>query len=839
MRFAVRVLLFLLAFVIAFTISLGIAGYLLQDRITASTLDFINKNLKTEISVKAIKVSLLRGFPYASVSLTDVEIFEGSIERAPEFEPGLLSISNITIKVSLKGILKNDFDIEKFTISDGWMNLYFDNNEKGNFEIFERDEGTKSSWLFNLDAFVLQNINLSYIDLRTGWIFKGLIEEAKLSGEISNDQLLLDTKVKTSIGVLRQGTFYYVQNKKASLETTFMINDGDIQIWPSQGTLGKSNLNVSGNIGRAIGSKVSIAVSSDNFDIEHLITLLSQHNIKLPPNTKTQGNIGFTLNVDGFSKIEKPYIMNLNFYTNGLKMQLPERPSLAFGKIAGTFNNGKLGMPETSEVNISEFNLTTGQSNVYGTFRVKNLTSPLYHLKVNQNVNLNDITAWGASIPIEKGVVTGNFEALGLISNIDNINLESFENSKFYAQLQLVDIDFEEVGSIPDLKGVSGKLSINNQDISSAKLYGLFFGSHFETDFKATQASAIVFGKQKTSINANITLDSLNTKWLDFATADTQTVDSSTTTWDRIHSISGDIFIDQFVHDRFEATPLSANIYIKGKNLYCNSLLARACDGLITGKLSLTANTLNQRNLIVDLDADGIDISNLFYSFKDFKQEVITSKHIMGELEGSLVFSAPIVNQAVLTDNIEAKGNLKILNGRLMDIKQLNSLSKFIALEELRDIKFSTLENTFTITNGSLIIPEMDINSSAINLKALGRHNFNGNFEYQTQLYLSDIIFRKASQNKGENLEFGEVDDDGSGRVKLYLKIEGNNNDLKVSYDRASAREALKQNLRNEGKLIKDILREEFSFRNTKKTKQDSTVKDSIPTKPKFIIEWD
>ena len=839
MRLAFRVLLFLLSFILAFSISLGIAGYLLQDRITASTLDFINKNLKIPISVKAINVSLLRGFPYASINLSGVEIFEGSIENAPEFEPGLLSISNVTLKVSLKGILKNDFDIEKFTISDGWVNLYFDNKGKGNFEIFEIDSSTNSSWLFNLDAFILHNINLSYIDLRTGWIFKGLIEDAKLSGKISNEQLMLDTKVASSIGVLRQGDFYYIQNKKASLETTFMINESDIQIWPSLGTLGKNKISVSGNIGRTQGTPVSVSVSSDNFDIDHLIAFLSQHNMKLPANTKTQGNIAFNINVEGFTRTEKPYLIKLDFRTNGLQMQFPNRPSLAFGKIAGTFNNGKLGRPETSEISISDFNLSSGQSNVYGTFRVKNLTSPLYHLKVNQSVNLLDIATWGFSVPIEKGTVTGNFEALGLLSNPDNITLESFENSKFYAQLQLIDIDFEKVGSIPDLKGVTGSISINNQDISGANLHGLFFGSKFEAKFKAERASAIIFGKQKSTINANITLDSLNTKWLSFASSSSEKTIEKETTWDRIHSLTGDVFIDKFVHDKFEATPLSANVFVKGKNFYCNSLLARACNGLITGKLSLTVDALNQKHLTADLDADGIDISNLFFSFNDFKQEVVTSKHITGELESSLVFRTSIVNEKIIADSVEAKGSVRILNGRLTDVKQLNSLSRFIAIEELRDIRFSKLENTFIITNGNLIIPEMEINSSALNLMALGTHSFNGNYEYQTQLYLSDVIFRKASQNKSENLEFGEVDDDGSGRVKLYLKIEGNNNDLKVSYDRASAREALKESIRNEGKLFKDLLREEFSFLNTKTTKKDSTAKDTLEKKPKFVIEWD
>ena len=69
MRLALKVFLFILSFVIAITISLAIAGLILEDRIVASTIDTINNQLKAQLKVKQVKVSLIKGFPRALVTL--------------------------------------------------------------------------------------------------------------------------------------------------------------------------------------------------------------------------------------------------------------------------------------------------------------------------------------------------------------------------------------------------------------------------------------------------------------------------------------------------------------------------------------------------------------------------------------------------------------------------------------------------------------------------------------------------------------------------------------------------------------------------------------------------
>lgn len=856
MRLALKVFLFILSFVIAITISLAVAGLILEDRIVASTIDTLNKQLNAQLKVKQVTVSLIKGFPRAVVTLKGVEIFEGSLATPHELEPGLLSIDEVDVGIGLLGVLRKEFNLEQVVLRNGWINLYYDSKGKGNFEIFNSTDQTPSSWILNLDALILDNINVSYIDLRTGWIFKGLLHDTHIGGRLAQQKTLLNIKSSISMGVLRQGSFYYVRNQKASVSTSFLLAEEHIDIMPSSGRLGPSKLNFSGNISLQQGGATWVDISGHDFGVESLVSFLSQHNIAVPSGTKTRGSIAFNLSIRGFTKEEKPYHIAFDFNTSNLEINLPEKPTLMVNLLKGTFTNGSLGKPESSEVDIEDFSLKSGSSTLSGSLKVKNLTSPLYHLKSNQLIYIPDFLNWGVKVPLVDGIVNGTFEALGIIDNLESITLQSFENSKFYSTLDLHRLAFERVGSIPDLKEVTGSVKVSNQDISNAKIEGLLFGSKFEADIQATNATALVFGNSKTSVSTSIVLDSLNTLWLSQIVSPSTPSEPTVSSWDRINSISGDIFIDKLVHNQFEAHPISASFYTKSDNFYCNSFLARTCGGMLTGKFRVTADSVNELSMAAELDADALDINQLFRSFNNFGQTTITSKNLFGELIGSMAISAPLNGKKLDFDRLESTATLRLVNGKLVDLEPLKSLSRFIQVDELMDIKFDALENTLRIKDKVVVIPEMVVNSSALNLSVSGTHSFAGEYQYRVQVLLSDVLFGKASNRKEQNREFGEVIDDGSGRAKLHLKLEGNNDSFKVSYDAASARETFRQNLQQERILLKEILREEFSFLSRSQSDNDSIIvkADSVklinsrqPNAPKkkkeetqkFTIEWD
>jgi hypothetical protein len=156
----------------------------------------------------------------------------------------------------------------------------------------------------------------------------------------------------------------------------------------------------------------------------------------------------------------------------------------------------------------------------------------------------------------------------------------------------------------------------------------------------------------------------------------------------------------------------------------------------------------------------------------------------------------------------------------------LEGLSKFIHVEELRDIKFSTLTNTITIKDESVIIPKMSIQSNALNLEIGGIHYFDNRIEYYFNVFLKDLIAAKWKKRKTED-EFGEfIEEEGGARI--YLKMVGTMDNNKITIDNKGVKDKLKDDMKKENQDFKQIFYEEFGL-----FKNDSTVKKSNLVPPK------
>jgi len=177
------------------------------------------------------------------------------------------------------------------------------------------------------------------------------------------------------------------------------------------------------------------------------------------------------------------------------------------------------------------------------------------------------------------------------------------------------------------------------------------------------------------------------------------------------------------------------------------------------------------------------------------------------------------------------------------------ALSRFIRVGDLNQVKFSTLENQIRIKNQKIIIPDMTVNSNAINIKLSGEHTFENEIDYRVQVLLADLLARRHRESRNPQEQFGDIIDDRQGRTTIFLRITGTIDDPIFRYDTRAVREKIRDDLRQEGQNLRQILREEFGLGRT------DTLPDGTPVQPtqrqieqqeirtrekgKFIIEWE
>ena len=220
-------------------------------------------------------------------------------------------------------------------------------------------------------------------------------------------------------------------------------------------------------------------------------------------------------------------------------------------------------------------------------------------------------------------------------------------------------------------------------------------------------------------------------------------------------------------------------------------------------------------------------------AFNNFNQDFITAKHIKG------IGTAEIQMQATWEPGfifekkkLKVKSHLVIEKGELLQFKPLESLSDYVSLEDLKEVQFSTLENTIEIDNSIISIPTMEIKSSALSVFISGIHTFDQEINYSIKLLLSEIMsskFRKKNTQIKKN-EFGEVEENGKVFNTIYFKMTGNSDDPSISFDGIRFREDVQKGITKERETITNIIKEDILL-NKEQEKQEKG--------QEVIIEWD
>ena len=293
--------------------------------------------------------------------------------------------------------------------------------------------------------------------------------------------------------------------------------------------------------------------------------------------------------------------------------------------------------------------------------------------------------------------------------------------------------------------------------------------------------------------------------------------------------------VNKFIFDKFVARELESTIVYNKKTINILETKFNTCGGSIS--LNTNIEKLQNGSFIgSEIYLDSVDINKLFYSFNNFNQSFILDKNLKGIASGSVMITSSLNSTYdFVWKDLNAKLDFTISKGELNDFEPLEKLSRFVELNELKHLTFNELKNTIFIKNQAIHIPQMDILSSAFNINISGIHNFDNNFTYHMQVLLSEVLSKKQRKRKPES-EFGEIQDDGLGRTRLFLNISGTPENHKVKYDKKKVREKINQDIETEKEVLKEIFKEEFKiFRNKKPLKETNSQSES----KKFIIKWE
>lgn len=816
----------------------GLYAVLRQDKLTGAITRKVNESINTKISYADLRITIFESFPNITVRFIDLLVepspFYDRTQFSNENHDTLLHASSLSLTVSMPSLLTGTVAIKSITARNGEVNLLTDKRGDINYEVFSERKGEgKNVRLKNITA---ENISAVFNDRSSGVRISGRVSLADLGGEIFRTGIYLNTSLNA---VIDSASIEGTTIRDIPVEAGIRMRKSPNSLSVARGSLGIADLkfDITGNVNYS-ASTLNINIEGKKISIASLISRLPDKWKNYTGSFSPVGIIDLNCAITGpYGEEGKPHI-EIRYGLSGGKMSHSASGfrvnNLEFN---GLLTNGDHNSAETFRFTIDNLTAGFGSASVRGSFMLNNLNRPHITMALNGDLDFDDLGRIFRSGYIEDqtGSVSGSIHLSGIIP--DSLNAA---DALPYLKPD-VSLKFKNFGaSLADrrlsITDVNGSLVVKN-DLIADSLSLTYREQHFNVNVVMRRFVPWMSGRPETlEITGNVHTDRLVISTLMPEKHDTVTAKGKPANLfpaDVTASVA--LSADSLIFKDLRAATFSSRLTYKPYVITFGEASAKGLDGSLAGEFMLSKQKDGGYITRTNLEVRDIDIHNTFKTFKNFGQDFIISDNLRGRLTGNMTLLSPLDgNYRLFRKAMVAEAHLLINEGRLVDFAPAESLSSYLDLDELKDISFSRMENDLFINNGTVSIPKMLINSSAVNFTVYGTHGFDGDYSYHARLLLSEVMSRKARERNRGNSSFGQVKVDGSGKATVPLKIECINGKTSVGYDFGQAQDNIKSDIAVEKQTLKGILNEEYGWYET-----DTTRTRPAESKPKFSITWE
>ncbi|HUR31148.1 MAG TPA: AsmA-like C-terminal region-containing protein [Saprospiraceae bacterium] len=255
--------------------------------------------------------------------------------------------------------------------------------------------------------------------------------------------------------------------------------------------------------------------------------------------------------------------------------------------------------------------------------------------------------------------------------------------------------------------------------------------------------------------------------------------------------------VEEFLWNKAKGENIEGEILFAGNKVDFN-LNGKHSQGNVNVKGNLILGTKPVLN--ADWKVKGIEMKDLLTSFENFDQTFITSNNLEGKADIWSQSTIPYDAKGnILAKEIVLRAAIDIKDGKLKDLKTLEDFSKYVHLDDLRDIKFSEFRNYMKIEGGKVFLPVMFLQSNAINMSINGVHSFNQDILYNLKLNAGQAATNKVKKfDPLRKLKQARK----SGWINMYFVLSGTVDNVKYEQDQKQVISSFEQS-----KQLKETLR--------------------------------
>lgn len=846
------------AFIALIIITLLLASLFFSDNIKNGFVKHINARITTEIMVEDISVNLLRHFPQASITFTGVTIKENLpdiiTQRSKE---DLLKAERIYFRFPLIDFFRKNYTITKIELKnvDAHMKIL---KEGANYLLWKNNgnDSTENNFSFQMKSFQLSNVRYRLTNHSKGYFLDIIFQDAEIKGDFANQDYKLEASGTSQLEKLSIDDVEMIGGQKFNFDFGFdVLKNAVFTINQGRFSLDDLHFSAEGIIdNQEEPLYLDLAISGDDIRFESLLNSLPDKLAQNFTNFRSKGQLTFDAFINGhFSPVVNPFIKASFALESGEVSDRKSDTRLKEIFLEGSFENGMQRNMLSSVILINNLSAVSQSGSIKLNGKISNLYRPAVHLNLFADMNPKE---WINLINVD---TLENIDGDALVDIEFNGRIGSAKNESVFRKLTrgnlkgvitANNLNFNFRESPLEYRNINLTMNFNNDNVWVKN----FSGNVSTTDFKVSGYFSnflpwLYSNDEKLLMDARLKAGFMNfDELLQDASSDTDSMYRLKIPQRIVFEVNASVDSMQF--RKFNARDISGTFSLSNQMFYADQISMQTMNGSISAKGYINGQNPDYLTLGSEANIEGVDVNQLFYQMGNFGQSGIEDEN----LEGTITANANFVSRwspslEIDWESLETTANVRVENGELIDYKPMLALSRYIRVSDLKRVRFSTLENQIRIKNQTIYIPDMQINSNAINIRISGEHNFNNEIQYRLQVLLSDLLARENRQNRNSNEELGYIVDDGLGRTTLFLLVTGNIDDPVFKYDRRAAQEKIKEDFIRERQNLKNALRREFTGENFD-TLPDGTLanpserqKEEMEMRQReegeFIIEWD
>jgi hypothetical protein len=816
---------------------------LFKKQITEIVTAEINRSVNATVTFQDANISLLKKFPNATISISDLLIVSDSSFA----NDTLVNIKSIDLKTSLFDVFQKGPNIKSIAIENGFVNLISNREGQTNYTIFRNKEKSieaeatdATNFSLHVDSYQLKDINLQYVDQKSNLHLEIQNINHEGAAQLKGEQIYLQTQSNIDKLSFKMADIIYLNSVSANLKAGLELNLKTMKFTFKENNLKINDLHLSAD-GFIQLNEENIAMNfnfrSNNSEFKGLLSLIPSAYSSSFQDIKTTGDLNFKGNIQGvYNDFEIPKF-NIEIDTKNASFKYPELPKTVQHIFIDTKITNATGKIDDTAIAIKHLGFKIDQDVFSASSNITNLTSnPKIQATLKGTIDLKNISeAYPLSL---KQKLQGNIQAEITTSftrkALENKNFKQISSTGFIA----LDNFFTTTELLPNpIQINTALLNFNQQNFSLNKFEAKTGSSDLKLHGSLHNLYNFIFGDGELHGDFKLSSKFLNVSDL------LSTRDTASTKTDTILSIETlkipakinavlTVNTKNILYDNLLLNDFIGTIKIEDQKVVFEKTNAKMFQGDI-GIEGFVDTKPTPSNFDFAFILKDLDISSSLNSLEFLHSIAPFANAINGKMSSSFKMHGGLDNN-LLPDLQSISGNaLANLDVDKLDPKKskvLNLIDTKLSFIDLSKLDLKNIKTQFSVDNGTVQFKPFKIASyDGIPLQMSGTHNFNNQIDYKIKMDLPASYFGNSVSSLISNLSDS---DQNNMKVPVTLSIGGLVNRPSIKTDMKSAASKLTKKIakRQKEKLVNDL----FGGATTKK---DSKKQKDLKTTAKKLLK--